>query len=193
MAEPNRKKSRKKEKNSLTPEQVIAEKLRHLADVEDIYSFFGRLIAMSVLLGILFGVFFGVTPMRNDDMKPRLNAGDLMLYYRLEKNLRVQDVIIFEKDGISYTGRIVAQSGDQVEITEDSCLMVNESLVFENDIYYSTPRYESEVTYPVSLGSGQYFVLCDYREGAKDSRYFGAVDMEEIRGKVITVIRRSGL
>ena len=37
------------------------------------------------------------------------------------------------------------------------------------------------------------FVLCDYREGAKDSRYFGPVSKSEIKGKVITIVRRSNL
>ena len=71
--------------------------------------------------------------------------------------------------------------------------MVNNSVVIENNIFYRTPRYEDGISYPVKLLKNQYFVLCDYREGAKDSRYFGAVDSREIKGKVITVIRRSNL
>ena len=63
----------------------------------------------------------------------------------------------------------------------------------ENDIYYSTPMYDNNVSYPVTLRENQYFILCDYREGAKDSRYFGAVEMEEIKGKVITIIRKNEL
>ena len=61
------------------------------------------------------------------------------------------------------------------------------------DIYYSTPRYENGPDYPVTMAEGEYFILCDYREGARDSRYFGPVSRDEIKGKVITVIRRSGL
>lgn len=159
----------------------------------DIISFFGRLAAMAGLFCLMFGVIFGITPMRNADMTPRISAGDLLLYYRLEQNYRAQDIIVFEKDGEPYTGRIVAREGDSVEITDHAELMINGSVIPEQEIYYSTPRYESEVTYPVVLGDGEYFVLCDYREGAKDSRYFGAVDQEEIKGKVITVIRRSSL
>ena len=63
----------------------------------------------------------------------------------------------------------------------------------ETDIFYSTPRYESDVVYPVELAEDEFFILCDYREGARDSRYFGPVEKTEIQGKVITVIRRSEL
>jgi signal peptidase I len=90
-------------------------------------------------------------------------------------------------------GRIVAKGGDEVEITEDSRLRVNNSTVNESDIFYSTPRYGDEVAYPMTLEEDQFFILCDYRDGARDSRFFGAVDQSEIKGKVITVIRRSSL
>lgn len=176
-----------------TPEEVILTRRRSLANQEEVISFFMRLAFLVVLLWILFGMVFGLAVMRDDDMSPRISAGDLMLFYRLEDTLRAEDVIIFEKEGRQYTGRIVAVGGDTVEVTEDARLMINGSYVAGSNIYYSTPRYESEVAYPVTLGEGQVFVLCDYREGARDSRYFGPVEKTEIQGKVITVIRRSEL
>lgn len=71
--------------------------------------------------------------------------------------------------------------------------MVNGGIVMDSDIFYFTPKYDENVTYPVQLAENEYFVLCDYREGARDSRYFGPVSADEIKGKVITVIRRSNL
>lgn len=188
-----RKAQKKKEAVVLTPEEVLLVRRRKLADQEDIKAFLVRLISLAALIWLLFVFVFGITPMANDDMIPRISAGDLMLYYRLEDTWHAQDVIVFEKDGKQYTGRIVAQGGDNVEVTEDSRLVINGSYVVENDIFYSTPRYESDVAYPLQLQHDQFFVLCDYRPGAKDSRYFGAVSQSEIKGKVITVIRRSGL
>ncbi|HJA92246.1 MAG TPA: signal peptidase I [Candidatus Eisenbergiella merdipullorum] len=176
-----------------TPEEVILIRRRSIANQEDVSSFFTRLVFLVVLLWLLFGMVFGLAVMRNDDMSPRISAGDLMLFYRLEDTLRADDVIIFEKEGRQYTGRVVAVGGDTVEVTEDARLMINGSYVAESDIYYSTPRYESKVIYPLTLEEGQVFVLCDYREGARDSRYFGPVGKKEIKGKVITVIRRSEL
>lgn len=158
-----------------------------------IRSFLVRLAMLAVLLVVLFGVVFGITPMANADMQPSICAGDLMLYYRLEKDLNSDDVVVFKKDGETYTGRIVAKGGDTVEITSDSELKVNGSIVVENEIYYSTPQYDTDVRYPISLGEKEYFILCDSREGAKDSRYFGPVTQKEIKGKVITIIRRSGI
>lgn len=156
-------------------------------------NFLVRLFLLITVIGILFGVVFGLTPMANADMQPAVCAGDLMLYYRLDKNLKSDYVVVFQKEGIQYTGRIVAVPGDVVEITDESELMVNKNTVMEDNIFYTTPAYDSEVEYPLALKEDQYFILCDNREGAKDSRSFGVVDTSEIKGKVITIVRRSGI
>ena len=187
------KRKKAKEVKPVTPETVIHFRLRRLADYEDVKSFFGKLIMMAVMLYIMFGVLFGITPMKNNDMSPRISSGDVLLYYRLENKLRAQDVVVFETDGRQYVGRIVAVGGDSVEITENSTLRVNGSTIVETDIFYSTPRYGDEVSYPLELEENQFFILCDYRDGARDSRYFGAVEMSEMKGKVLAVTRRSSL
>lgn len=155
--------------------------------------FLTRLTAMVLLMWVLFGLIFGIFPMKNEDMMPRISSGDLLLYYRLQQSFVSGDVIVLQKDGKRYVGRVAAHGGDTVEITEDAQLSVNGSTVIENDIYYSTPRYESGIVYPVTLEEDEVFVLSDYREGAKDSRYFGPVSKSEIKGKVITIVRRSNL
>ena len=176
-----------------TPAEIIKAKRRRCADAEDIAGFLTKLVAIVVLLALLFGFAFGVTPMENDDMSPRISAGDLLLYYRLADDLVTGDVMVFEKDGEQYVGRIVANPGDTVEVTDQATLVVNGSTVLENDIYYTTPKYDNGPAYPLTLAQDEYFILCDYREGARDSRYFGPVSLAEIKGKVITVVRRSGL
>lgn len=160
---------------------------------KEIRIFLIRLLVLAATCWILFGVIFGITPMKNNDMFPKISAGDVLFYYRLEKDLVSGDVVVFEKEGKQYTGRIVARGGESVAVTEEEELEVNGSIVIENDIFYETPQYKSDVTYPVELKSDEYFVLEDQREGAKDSRLFGAVKKEEIKGKVITVLRRSNL
>ena len=183
----------KKRPEMTIPEEVIAARRRRIANSRELQSFFCRLVLLLLLFWILFGIVFGIKPMANDDMAPRISAGDLMLFYRLDKNLSSGDVVLLKKDAKWYTGRVVARGGDSVEITEDSELKVNGSIVIENDIYYKTPGYDDYVSYPLTLDSDEYFILCDYREGARDSRYFGPVRESEIEGKVISVIRRSGL
>lgn len=162
--------------------------------MSEIKAFFIRLAILLIFLWLLFGVFFGIAPMHGDDMFPRISSGDLLFYYRLDKKYNSSDVLVFKKEGKVRTGRVVAHGGDSVEITGEGELKVNGSIVVENNVFYKTYPYgKKRVKYPLSLKKDEVFLLCDYREGGKDSRYFGAVSQKEIKGKVITILRRSNL
>ena len=90
-----------------------------------------------------------------------------------------------------YSARVVAIPGDTVEITSSNNLIINGSTMVENDIYFQTPPYDSDVEYPLTLGENEYFVLADNRTQGMDSRWFGPVTHKEISGTVIAVLRRN--
>lgn len=161
--------------------------------IAEIHAFLVKAAIMAVTLWVIFGVVFGVMPMKDQSMMPKLAAGDLLLYYRLDRTPGDREVVVFEKEGKTYVGRVVARGGDTVEIREDALLQINGNAIVENEIYYSTEPYEEGIKYPVTLIDEEVFILCDYREGAKDSRYFGPVTKKELKGTVITAIRRSGI
>lgn len=184
----------KKQKKTIeTPKEAIAALRRKAIDRRDINSFLIRLVAFGIFLYVLFGVLFRLVPVPNEDMRPTLRARDLQLVYCYPSNLWNNDLVVYEYDGSLKTGRIVARPGDSVEITEEKTLRVNGSQVYEGEIYYETPAYDSDVEYPVQLGDDEYFILTDYREGGMDSRQFGPVKREDITGKLLAVLRRSGL
>lgn len=161
---------------------------RALADVKE---FFLRAGALAALLLVLFGVVFGLAIQPDDTMYPHLKPGDLLLYYRLPRSFAAGEVVVFTQDDRRCTGRVAARGGDTVEVTENALLRINGSLVAEPDIYEKTPRYDSDVTYPLTLADGEYFILCDAREGAPDSRRYGPVTAENIAGRVIAIVRRN--
>ena len=45
----------------------------------------------------------------------------------------------------------------------------------------------------VQTAEGEYFILVDKRESGEDSRYYGMVKEKEIKGSVVTIIRRNNL
>ena len=63
--------------------------------------------------------------------------------------------------------------------------------------YFPSPGYENTddgyLEYPIVLGEEEYFVLSDTRNGGVDSRCFGPVNLDEIQGIVITLLRRNNL
>ena len=138
-----------------------------------------------LVVWIAFGFVFGIMLAPNKDMYPNINAGDMLLYYRLERDILSQDVIVFKKNKTTYIGRVIAREGDTVEITN--------SIVAESNVFFSTSKYEGFQEYPVTLKKDEFFVLADMREHGEDSRYFGPVKRSEVKGKVITLLRRINL
>ncbi|MBO4881288.1 MAG: signal peptidase I [Firmicutes bacterium] len=168
--------------------------------VRQYQAFIIRIAALLLILWALFFQVIGLTHAPNADMYPRVDAGDLLLFYRLDRDVRSQDVVLLEKvtpdsagEKDLYCARVVASAGDTVDISDDGRLLVNGSQMIESNIFSSTWRYEGFQEYPVTLGEGECFVLADRREGGTDSRYFGPVSKDEIAGTVITVIRRTNL
>ena len=163
-------------------------------------SFLIRFVLLGLVIYALFFHIVGLTMMPGKDMYPRLDVGDLLLYYRLEKNIKSQDIVVFDKaaaegeEAKCFVCRVVGAPGDKVEVTEEKGLTVNGNSVIESNIFYPTKPYEEGVAeYPMKLGEGEYFVMADQRNGGMDSRYFGVVKADEIRGVVITVLRRNNL
>ncbi len=74
-----------------------------------------RLLTLAIVVYVLFFHLVGLTLMPNGDMYPRVDAGDLVLFYRLEENIRAQDIIVFEKPTAS-----LEQSYEENEEVEES-------------------------------------------------------------------------
>ncbi len=147
-------------------------------------------IYMCAVIWFLFGFVIGITIAPNEDMEPGIITGDIVIYYRIDKRPDIRDIIVLNKNDTEYIGRVVASGGDKVEITKESALMINDNNVYEENILSGTPLYEGFLEYPVVLGSTECFVLSDRREGGEDSRYYGPVEFQEIKGTVIGRFRR---
>lgn len=152
-----------------------------------------NLLIVIVSVWLLFGFVLGFAIAPNGDMSPNIKEHDLLLYNRLDHGWHAQDVVLIRKNNLTYVGRIIAVQNDTVEITDENTVILNGNTMIESNIYYETPRYEGFVEYPLTLQKDEYFVLVDMRNGGEDSRYYGVVRKEEIRGTVVTVIRRNNL
>ena len=175
------------------PESVIRKRRRKLKEREDLKTLLFKILVLAAALAVMFGVVFGITPMKGGDMEPKISAGDLLLYYRLEKDFARNDVVLMERDGDQYAGRIIAMPGEVIEITPTGTMSIDGNQIVETDIFYETKPIEGISRYPLTLGEDEYFILADKRDTAKDSRYFGPVKGKEIKGKVITSVHRTGL
>lgn len=158
---------------------------------EDILFLVLKLLIFLVLIAVMIFFVFGIYRCSDNMMSPAFKDGDLAIYYRLQKEVHPSDTVIIEKDGETQIRRIIAKPGDSVEITADG-LKINGYLQQETGIYTETLPYTEGISFPITLEENEYFVLGDNRSGAKDSRIYGAVKKDEIKGTVITLLRHRG-
>lgn len=170
-------------------EKAAKRKKRRARQLREIRSFATNLILTVGAVWAIFTFVFGVYILDGEDMYPRMRDGDLVLFFRMEDDYVVDDVLTFTIGDTRYTSRYVAMAGDVVEITEDGFLLINGTAQSE-EIFYGTYPMESEITYPYTVPDGCVFVLGDFRTLATDSRMFGAISLDDIDGKVITLLRR---
>lgn len=152
-------------------------------------------LKIALILGCIFVVFtfiYGVARIPDVSMKPAIRDGDLAVYYRLDKLFAIGDVAVIQYEGNTVTGRVVAMEGDSVDITANG-LLVNGAIQQVQDIYYDTTQFAQGVSFPLTVGEGQIFLLGDNRPSATDSRVYGCVDLADVKGKVIAVIRTRGI
>ena len=161
--------------------------------MSDFQWFAMQVLIFVIVLYVLFAHIIGITTMPNADMYPRIDSGDFLMYYRLDKDPKAQDVVVFEKNDTRYVGRVIAVQGDTIEIKKDGSVIINGFSMTETNIFYETFPLEGFTTYPLTLQAGQCFIMEDQRQGTEDSRYFGPVNYNELDGTVITVMRRTNL
>ena len=159
---------------------------------QDIIQLLLKIVIIIFAIILIFTFLYGIVRINDVSMKPAIEDGDLVMYYRLDKRFVSGDVAVFEDNGRHTTGRVVAVAGDTVDITKDG-LKINGADQVSQDIYFDTTQFKDGVDFPITVGEGQVFILGDNRPQASDSRTFGCIDLNDVKGKVIAVIRTRGI
>lgn len=78
--------------------------------------------------------------------------------------------------------RVIGVPGDEIDI-KDGYVYVNGELLEEE--YVNTKTAKKNLTYPLVVPEGAYYVLGDNRAVSLDSRDFNCIEREQIEGKVV--------
>lgn len=152
---------------------------------EDWFHQFKELILIFILVIAVFHIFVGASHVKGVSMNPTLENKQLVFYLRRVSEYQRGDVVsVRMPSGAYYVKRVVAVAGDVVDI-RDGKLFLNGA---EQDEPYVMGKTESEgklVKYPYTVEEGRVFVLGDNRENSKDSRAFGSVMTEQIKGRLL--------
>ncbi|MGN0159314.1 MAG: signal peptidase I [Brotaphodocola sp.] len=179
--------SKKRYKNAA---DVIRERRISLNTRQGYISLLSRVAVFIAAIYLMFTQVFLITQNKGMEMFPAMKDGDLVIAYRLQRDYAKDDVVVYEIDGIEKMGRIIALENDAVMIN-DGIITVN-GITQGGEILYPT-YVKEEIEYPYKILENQVFILGDYRTNAKDSRDYGAIPVDEVKGKVITILRRREL
>ncbi|MDO4285772.1 MAG: signal peptidase I [Eubacteriales bacterium] len=140
---------------------------------------------------LIFTQVFLVTQASGNSMSPAVRDGDLLLGFRMQGTYAKNDVVIYEYGGRRQIGRILGRAGDVIAIDGSGTVEVNGTAQSGAILY---PTYAGEgISYPYTVPEECVFILGDYRTQAEDSRVFGAIPLEDMEAKVITLLRRRAL
>lgn len=149
-----------------------------------------------VLIGLVLRIFIFL-PFKcdNPDMENALYQGDYLIVSKLSYNAgtpQAGDLVVFEhpfKIGELKAGRVVATEGQTVEITDKLVYVDDAKIADYTNVKHSDDKIIPE-TYtnrdylqPVQVPAGAVYILCDNRDTAEDSRNFGPINVDNIKGR----------
>ena len=173
--------------DDITPVPVPSTRSRFLVFIENVLY-----IAAAIGLALLIQAFV-VRPfiVSGNSMDPNIKNGQYLIIDEMTYRFREPErgeVIVFKSPPEPtkyYIKRIIGVPGDRIEIKGTQITITNdtypEGLVLQEPFISHTSKDSLTLTVP----SGQYFVMGDNRSGSYDSRSWGGLPKENIRGRAL--------
>ncbi len=172
---------------------------------------YAEAIGMALLLALFIRTFIvQAFKIPSGSMIPTLLIGDHILVNKLAYGVRIPfwedyilefqspqrgDVIVFiypEDRSKDFIKRVVGVGGDEVEIRQKK-VYINSVVVADTHAYFKDGEFAGELQPgqnnfgPRTVPEGHIFVLGDNRDSSHDSRFWGFVNMDDVRGKAFLI------
>ena len=139
-----------------------------------------------ISLGIFFFVYILIVQphrVKGESMVPNFQDGELLLTEKITyrfQDVKRGDVIVFQAPTarkVDFIKRIIGLPGDSVEIQNGSVFINGK----ESKEPYETQSTDGNLN--IKVGENHYFVLGDNRMASSDSRSFGTIERDTIKGR----------
>ena len=137
--------------------------------------------ALAILVAVLL---MPILRIYGSSMSGTVDNGDLVASIKTS-DMKTGDVIAFYYNNNILVKRVIAVSGDFVDIDEEGNVYVNQTLL--NEPYLSSKAFgETNIELPYQVPEDRIFVMGDHRDVSVDSRNraIGCIAEEQIVGKI---------
>ena len=149
-------------------------------------AFFIKVGVTALAVWLILTFVAGIHICHENSAFPAIRDGDFCLTFRLSE-LKPGTMIVYRQGDRIRFGRIIAMSGDKIEIFNDY-ITVNDYSITENAVYPTSPE-GSAISYPYTVPDKCVFVLNDLRSAVSDSRTFGGIPLDDVEGAVVFIMR----
>lgn len=139
--------------------------------------------ALAILVAVLF---LPVLHIYGQSMNGTLDNGDIALSVKSSK-METGEIIAFYYNNNILVKRVIASSGDWVDIDKDGNVYVNQKLIDEPYLKEPKAYGDTDIELPYQVPENKVFVMGDNREVSIDSRNtsVGCVDREQVVGHIV--------
>ena len=139
--------------------------------------------AVAVLVAVLF---LPVLHIYGQSMNGTLDNGDIVLSVKSD-SMDTGEIVAFYYNNNILVKRVIANSGEWVDIDEEGNVYVNQKKIDEPYLHEPKAYGETDIELPYQVPEGKVFVMGDNREVSIDSRNtsVGCVDQEQVVGHII--------
>ena len=130
-------------------------------------------------------------------MQDTLQQGDRVLILKLLKRQRFSVVVVDDpEEGGTDIKRIVGMPGDVVSMVPHTASSRGSTVIYGSQLYLNSQPYEEPYATsvipsslpPMRVPKESYFVMGDNRDDSTDSRRYGPVKKEHVRGVAVAVV-----
>ena len=143
------------------------------------------LIVVAAVAVLAATLWMPVLQIYGNSMTPTLKEGQIVVSLK-GSDLEQGDLVAFYVGNKLLVKRVVAESGEWFDITEEGVVFVNGKELDEP--YLQEKAFgECDIELPYQVPESRYFLMGDHRTSSVDSRssVIGCIDKEQIVGKIV--------
>ena len=143
------------------------------------------LVVVAAVAVLMATLWMPVLQIYGNSMTPTLKEGQIVVSLK-GNDLEQGDLVAFYVGNKLLVKRVIAESGEWVDITEEGVVFVNGKEL--NESYLQEKAFgECDIELPYQVPESRYFLMGDHRASSVDSRssVIGCIDKEQIVGKIV--------